>query len=127
MGRREVLVALELATGLSALAGGLLLVAAPDGHLLNADRAALAGSPFGDWRAPGVLLATLVGIGFLVAAAVQWFAPRAGDMLSVFAGVGLVVFEAVEWAWLGFQPLEVVLGAVGVLIVVLATQRMLAR
>ena len=127
MRRLDVLVVLELVIGFSALVGGLLLMSAPDGHLLSADRAALAGSPFGDWRIPGLLLATLVGVGFLGAAGVQWFAPRVGTVLSLLAGVGLILFEAVEWTWLGFQPLEAVLALAGVVIVALAFRRILAR
>ncbi len=54
---RRALVALELVTGVTGLVGGVLLMAAPDGSLLRADPATLAGSPFSDWRVPGVLLA----------------------------------------------------------------------
>ncbi len=64
---RRALVALELITGVTGLAGGVLLAAAPDGSLLKADPATLTGSPFSDWRVPGVLLAGLVGGGFLLA------------------------------------------------------------
>ena len=60
-------VVLELAAGVLAVAGGVLLVAAPDGSLLQLDAAMLGGSPFGDWRLPGILLADLVGGGFLAA------------------------------------------------------------
>ena len=38
--------------------------------------------------------------------------------LSIFAGVGLIAFEAAELAWIGFQPLEVVFGTVGVAVMV---------
>jgi hypothetical protein len=60
-GGRRALVTLELVTGAAALAGGVLLAAAPDGSLLRADPAVLGGTPFSDWRVPGVLLAGLVG------------------------------------------------------------------
>jgi Domain of unknown function (DUF4389) len=43
---RRALVTLELVTGATALASGVLLAAAPDGWLLHADPAALAGTPF---------------------------------------------------------------------------------
>jgi hypothetical protein len=61
-----------MATGVAALIGGVLLAAAPDGSLLSADVAALEGSPFTDWRLPGLLLGGLVGGGFLVAGTWQW-------------------------------------------------------
>ena len=117
---RRVLVALELVTGVTGLAGGVLLAAAPDGSLLRADPAVLAGSPFSDWRVPGVLLAGLVGGGFLLAGWWQWRGHRYARELSMAAGAGLVCFEAAELAWLGFQPLEAVFAVAGVTIVALA-------
>jgi hypothetical protein len=116
----RVLVVLELVTGVTGLVGGVLLAAAPDGSLLRADPATLAGSPFRDWRVPGVLLAGLVGGGFLLAGWWQWRRHRYARELSMAAGAGLVCFEAAELAWLGFQPLEAVFAVVGVTIVMLA-------
>jgi hypothetical protein len=117
---RRTLVALELMTGVTGLVGGALLAAAPDGSLLRADPATLAGSPFSDWRVPGVLLAGLVGGGFLLAGWWQWRGHSYARELSMAAGAGLVCFEAAELAWLGFQPLEAVFAVVGVTVVLLA-------
>ena len=117
---RRGLVALELATGVTGLVGGVLLAAAPDGSLLRADPATLAGSPFSDWQMPGVLLAGLVGGGFLLAGWWQWRGHWYARELSIAAGAGLVCFEAAELAWLGFQPLEAVFAVVGMTIVTLA-------
>ena len=80
---RRALVSLELVTGATGLAGGLLLAVAPDGSLLRADPATLADSPFSDWRVPGALLAGLVGGGFLLAARWQWSGHRYARELSV--------------------------------------------
>jgi hypothetical protein len=117
---QRTLVSLELVTGATGLAGGVLLAAAPDGSLLRADPATLAGTPFSDWRVPGVLLAGLVGGGFLLAGWWQWRGYRHARELSIVAGAGLVCFEAAELAWIGFQPLEALFAAVGVVIIVLA-------
>lgn len=117
---RRALVTLELVTGAAGLAGGVLLAAAPDGSLLRADLAVLAGTPFSDWRVPGVLLAGLVGGGFLLAGWWQWRGGRHARELSMAAGSGLVCFEAAELAWIGFQPLEAVFAAVGVIVLGLA-------
>jgi hypothetical protein len=117
---RRILVGLELVTGATALVGGVLLAIAPEGSLLAADPAVLAGSPFADYRWPGILLATLVGGGYLLTG---WWQARSGvgaRALSVVAGVGLVVFEAGELVWLGFQPLEAVFAVVGATVAVLA-------
>jgi hypothetical protein len=94
--RRRVLLGLEFLTGAAAVAGGVLLAARPDGSLLQADPAALAGSPFRDWRLPGVLLASLVGGGYLTAGGWQWREGPHAHELSLLAGVGLIGFELVE-------------------------------
>jgi hypothetical protein len=124
-GRRRgerALVGLELLTGVAGVIGGLLLVAEPDGSLLNAKLSALAGSPFSDWRIPGALLATLVGGGFVGTGLWQWRDGWHARELSLLAGLGLVVFEGAELAWIGFQPLEAVFGGVGLVVVGLAWQ-----
>jgi hypothetical protein len=118
--RRRALIALEMVTGAAGLAGGVLLAVAPEGSLLRADPAVLADTPFSDWRVPGVLLAGLVGGGFLLAGWWQWRDGRYARELSMAAGAGLVCFEAAELGWIGFQPLEAVFAAVGVSIVALA-------
>jgi len=117
---RRLRLVLEYFTGVSALVGGVLLAGRPDGTLLRADASALASSPFDDWRVPGLLLATLVGCGFVVTAECQrrrW--PHERD-LAVVAGTGLIVFELAELAWIGFQPLEAVFVVVGATIAGLA-------
>ena len=92
----------------------------PDGSLLRADPAALTGTPFSDWRVPGVLLAGLVGGGFLLTGWWQWRGRRHARELSMAAGLGLACFEAAELGWLGFQPLEAVFAVVGVTVTWLA-------
>jgi hypothetical protein len=119
----RLLAGLEIATGVAAVVGGGLLVAAPDGHLMQADAAVLAGGPFTDWRLPGVLLATLVGGGYLLAGAWQLRNGPLARELSMAAGAGLVVFELAELAWIGFQPLEAVFAAVGATVLVLAVRQ----
>lgn len=116
----RVLVRVELATGASALLCGGLLVVRPDGSLLGLPARVLAGGPFQDWRLPGLLLAALVGVGYLTAGI--WARRRYpySRELSVFAGAGLFAFEAVEWGWIGFHPLQVVFMAVGVTVIALS-------
>jgi hypothetical protein len=121
-GARRSLAAIELVTGAAGLVSGVLLAASPGGSLLRADPHALAGTPFSDWRVPGVLLAALVGGGFLLAGWWTWRDHRYARALSVFAGAGLIGFEAAELAWIGFQPLEAVFTVVGVVTIILAWQ-----
>ena len=119
----RALVSLEYFTGTTALAGGLMLAVRPDGSLLQARPSALDGSPFADWRMPGILLAGLVGGGFLLTA--EWQRrrlPHARE-LSIIAGLGLTAFEIAELAWIGFQPLEALFGVVGAAVIVLALRQ----
>ena len=116
----RALVCIEYFTGVTALAGGVMLLVRPDGSLLRAKLSALDGSPFSSWRMPGTLLAALVGGGFLLTAEWQRRRLRHARALSIFAGVGLIAFEAAELAWIGFQPLEAVFGIVGATVTVLA-------
>jgi hypothetical protein len=121
--RRHVVVGLELFTGFAAMVGGLLLIIEPDGSLLQAEMSSLQGSPFENWRLPGVLLATLVGGGFLLAAACTHWDWRDARTLSIVAGLGLVMFEVVEMMWLGLQPLEFAFSGVGLALVVLSVRQ----
>jgi hypothetical protein len=113
-------VSVELLTGGSALLCGGLLAIRPDGSLLGLPTNVLVDGPFADWRLPGLLLGGLVGVGYLVAGAVEHGRYRHSAKLSVVAGVGLVCFEAVEWRWLGFHPLQGVFMGVGAAVVALA-------
>src|SRR5579883_3436298 len=111
-GRAERLLnGLELFIGSSALAGGLALIARPDGSLLQARLSALRGTPFTDWRIPGFLLAACIGCGSLLAAlALVRRAPYARE-LALLVSAGVIAFEAVEWLTIGFQPLEAAVAA----------------
>lgn len=100
------LLAILIFTGLTAVIGGLLLIARPDGSLLQASESALLSTPFADWRIPGVLLASLVGLGGLGTTGWVLIGGRAGRVVAILYAIGLLIFEVVEWVWLGFQPLE---------------------
>jgi hypothetical protein len=116
--------------GLGALAGGIALVAKPDGSVMHFDVGILAGSPFSDFVVPGLILGGLFGIGsFLVAglgvarvrlAPFLAFAIGCGQMIWIvvqlaiikevsflhptFFGVGLLIaLTAVPWGWPTFQ------------------------
>ena len=118
--RTRLLVPLEIMAGAAGLTGGLLLALAPDGSLLQADPTVLTRTPFPDWRWPGVLLAVLVGGGFLISGGWQWHGGRHARELSMTAGAGLVLFEVAEMGWIGFQPLQALFTLVGLVIIFLS-------
>lgn len=118
--RSTSLAVLELIIAAAALVGGVALAVQPNGSLLSLDSSRLVGSPFGDWRLPGILLAALVGLGMLAAAVWQTRRGLYHRQLSWLAGVGLIAFELFALAWLGFQPVEAVAMASGAVVAALA-------
>jgi hypothetical protein len=65
----KVAVGLLIWLGIGALAGGLSLVAAPDGGVMGFETSILEGSPFSDFLIPGLILGGVFGVGSLVVAA----------------------------------------------------------
>lgn len=95
---RGLLAALCLLVGVTAVGGGALLVARPDGALLQLPLAVLAHAPFASFLVPGLLLLTVVGVSNLIAGAlVARDSPRA--TAAGFAGgailLGWIVTEMV--------------------------------
>ena len=72
----DALIALLLFLSVGALAGGGALLAAPDGSALGLPLALLAGTPFPDYFAPGVLLFTFLGIYPAVVCFALWRRPN---------------------------------------------------
>ncbi len=87
--------------GLAALGGGVLLVVAPDGGLMQWDVSMLAGSPFGDFLVPGLILGGLFGLGSIVTAILGIRHSRLAPFLAFAIGVGQMIWIVVELAVLG--------------------------
>jgi hypothetical protein len=123
-------VSLLILLGIGALAGGVSLVAKPDGSVMQLPVRLLAGSPFPDFFVPGLILGGVFGVGSVVAAVLglrRWrvapflaFAVGCGQMIWItvelaiikelsllhptFFGLGLVIAVAsVLWGWPTFQ------------------------
>src|SRR5512140_3829364 len=58
----KLAVGLLVVLGLGALAGGIALLAQPDGSVMHFDVAILEGSPFADFTIPGLILGGLFGL-----------------------------------------------------------------
>ncbi|MTD14482.1 hypothetical protein GIS00_11045 [Nakamurella sp. YIM 132087] len=113
MNRWQALAGLQALTGVSAVAGGVLLAVRPDGSLLRIDPELLRGSRFRDWRWPGLLLAGVAGGGHLGVAVLQCRHGRRVRMLSAATGLALIGFEVAEARWLGRHPLQLIFGGIG--------------
>jgi hypothetical protein len=102
--------------GIGATAGGVALVAAPDGSVMQMPLSYLDGSPFADYLVPGLVLLGLFGIGSLVAAAMVllrlWFAPLVAFVIGSGQMIWIVVQLAIirEFSWL--QPAMFTVGMV---------------
>lgn len=123
----KVLIALAAFTGVTGLAGGILLMIRPNGTLLQMTPAALAAlsrnSPFPDFLVPGLLLALVVGCGMLASAALVLLRKHFACEAAVLAGAALVVFEVVELGAIGFMPLQLFEALVGIAVSILAVRR----
>jgi hypothetical protein len=114
---RTIVIVLDLAMGVAALAGGVYLLAGARGF----SREWLRGTPFKTFLWPGLVLLLLVGGSLLAAAALLIVQAHAGRLVSVEAGVvflgwtGMVLVTAGYRHWL--QLLSV---ALGVAVVVLS-------
>jgi hypothetical protein len=112
---RLVLIALDTFLGVTAVTGGVALLAG-----FRPPASMLAGSPFGSYTIPGLALAVLLGGGGLTAAALLLRRPTWGVAASALAGLMLLVFESVELLVIGFTGLLAVYVGVGLAMVALA-------
>ena len=94
----KVCVAILLLLGLGALAGGIALVAKPDGSVMQFDVKLLAGSPFTDFVFPGLILGGLFGIGSFATAGLGVARFRIAPFLAFAIGCGQMIWIVVELA-----------------------------
>jgi hypothetical protein len=111
-----------LVLGVRAVLGGGALVFDPSGGAVGLSTTALAGSPFGDFLVPGLVLFTVVGGGSL-AVALALFAGRPwAPVGAVLVGIALVVWVLVEGVVVGFgDRLQYPNLALGIVLVALGT------
>ena len=91
-------VGLLVLLGLMALAGGIALVAKPDGSVMHLPTSYLDGSPFPDFLIPGLILGTLFGVGSFVVAVMALRAWRIAPFLAFAFGCGQMIWITVELA-----------------------------
>jgi len=119
-----LLAALLVFLGISALYGGYMLVLEPSGQRLQMSTSILVGTPFHDFRFPGLVLFFGLGIGALVplpgfAFRSTWFilgSGVVGAVLLVWILVQVLLVGYVSW----LQPFYAFLGAVITVLAILA-------
>lgn len=94
----KIAVSFLVLLGVGALAGGIALVAKPDGSIMRFDLALLAGSPFSDYLVPGLILGGLFGIGSLAVAGMGMRRMLLAPFLAFAIGCGQMIWIVVELA-----------------------------
>ena len=120
-GLRVTLIVLTALLGLTAIAGGIALLAGINAPPVDE----LEGSRFDSYVIPGLALLVLVGGGGCAAALLTWRRHRLAPLVAGAAGAMIIVFEVVEILTIGSDPgvarnLQVFYLSVGVLIIVLS-------
>lgn len=91
-GRRTALIALLALLSVTALGGGALLMARPDGSLMGMSPGDFATTFFSDFFWPGVILFTVFGIGSAVAAVGVSRRLVAGTTAAMLIGSGQMIW-----------------------------------
>jgi uncharacterized BrkB/YihY/UPF0761 family membrane protein len=118
-----LLLAALLFQGVSGVAGGIGLVGDPSGGALHLPASLLEGTPFGDYRIPGLVLLVVLGIFPLVVVARLWREKSWAWFGALLTGAALVVWIAVQVMMIGYAsepPLQLIYGVLGIAILVLA-------
>ena len=103
--RGVALVALVV-LGLGSLAGGLALVAAPDGSIMGFRTSLLEGSPFPDYLVPGLILGGLFGIGSLLTVVLGLREHPLAPFLAFAIGCGQMIWIVVQLGIIGTRNLS---------------------
>jgi hypothetical protein len=118
---RKLLLTILAFNGISALAGGSLFLARPDGSLYGLPLSVLVDTPFPDFLLPGLILFTVLGVG----SCIGWFlafrgSPWAFRWVQV-VGAGTVIWIVAQMSMIhNVNGLHVIYGAVGVALLLLA-------
>jgi hypothetical protein len=104
-----------------AIPAGVGFVLRPDGSLVGMPLTVLAGSPFEDFRVPGLVLALVVGGSALAAAILVATRARRGAEAALLAGSIVVGWIAVQLGLIGYvSPLQPLVAALGLAMIKLA-------
>ena len=112
-------IGLEIFLGVGAIGGGAALMLGPRGEIIPLPVSALAGTPFGTYLVPGLILFTVLGVGPLGAAALAWRRHPIAPLITLGVGLALLIWIAVQIALIGYSsdpPLQAVYLVLGFVI-----------
>ena len=125
---RRLIFFLLVVIGLGAIAGGITLVAGPNGEIIKMDPALLSGSVFENFLIPGIVLLTIIGIDSLLAAGFVWIRSHLHPYVVVWQGVMLAIWIGVQVAITGYlhwlQPLCFAIGLALIVLGLIELSRM---
>ena len=121
---RVLLILLQAFLAISAMPAGLMLMWAPDGHLIQLPLAVLTNAPFKDFFWPGAVLFTVLGLGHAVGLVLTWRRAPLAARAALVLGAGTVIWIVVQVIMT--EPLFWIQGLIGGLglVEVLAAVRM---
>jgi hypothetical protein len=93
---RVLLIVLQAFLAVSAMPAGLMLMWAPDGHLIQLPLAVLTNAPFTDFFWPGAVLFTVLGMGHAVGLVLTWRRAPLADGAALVLGAGTVIWIVVQ-------------------------------
>ena len=100
---RCLLIVLHAVLGVAAVGAGQGFVRDPSGTALGMTTEWLAGSPFPDFRVPGLFLTLVIGGANLLTAVLLWRRHPGSPFASLGTGLLLVIWVAIQTAIIGFR------------------------
>ncbi len=111
-----LLFVLLLVQAAGAVAGGIALVAGPQGEVLQMPVSMLEGSPFDSYLVPGLVLLLVLGVLPLAAAVGLWLRRPWAWWAAGVVGCGLLIWIVVQVSIVDYHWLQPAYGAMGALI-----------
>jgi len=120
---RRLLITLHAALGVMAVAAGAALFSAPSGDPLSFDVEWLDGSPFDNYRVPGLFLASVIGATNLTSAAGLSLRRSWAPLVSLGTGLLLLAWIAIQTWIIGLHDWTQPMWAVTFLVVTVLALR----
>ncbi|HCA43451.1 MAG TPA: hypothetical protein DEP28_09400 [Bacteroidetes bacterium] len=115
---KYIAITLLLINGMSAMGGGILLVARPNGQILRLSTDLLAHSPFSDFLIPGLVLIFFNGLSSLVLAIITIVNSKPSPYFIIAQGIFLTLWIIIQVLMIRtFDTLQIIFGLIGLLII----------